>query len=201
ADMLQSQATHAGANLVTGRVSALDGSLAETFTAEIDRDDGQTCVHADRVLVASWADTSYLEGVDVAVRTAGSKQYVETDEHGRSTVEGIYAAGRITERYHQTVIAAGDGAETAITLIHDSDVPFYNDWVAPEGYFTDRGREVPPGCEEIDGAERRARERASMAAMTEYFAEPHGDRQRTHPSLSADALGRVPENGESRYDR
>ncbi|MGM0606750.1 MAG: FAD-binding protein, partial [Halobacteriota archaeon] len=33
ADMLQSQATHAGANLVTGRVSALDGSLAETFTA------------------------------------------------------------------------------------------------------------------------------------------------------------------------
>jgi|GEM_PF-446453 hypothetical protein len=31
-----------------------------------------------------------------------------------------------------------------ITLIHDSETPFYHDWVVPAGYFSDRGCEVPP---------------------------------------------------------
>ncbi|ERH08296.1 MAG: hypothetical protein J07HX64_00036 [halophilic archaeon J07HX64] len=37
--------------------------------------------------------------------------------------------------------------------------------MTPEGYFTDRGREVPPGCEEIDEAERQRRERESMQVI------------------------------------
>ncbi len=78
-----------------------------------------------------------------------------------------------------------------ITLVHDSNTPFYNDWVTPEGYFTDRGRDVPPGCEEIDAEEQARRQAESRAVMREQFAEPHEQRQRTHPSLVDDDRGRV----------
>lgn len=54
------------------------------------------------------------------------------------------------------------------------------------GYFTDRGRDVPPGCEEIGEAERRRRERESMAVMTDAFETPHPDRPTMHPSLRDD---------------
>ncbi|MFC6724313.1 thioredoxin reductase, partial [Halobium palmae] len=156
-------------------------------------EDASTEIAAERVLVASWSDTDFLDGLSVDLRDAGSKTYVDEDGLGRTSVDGLYVAGRIAERYHQSVIAAGNGAEAAITLVHDSETPFYNDWVTPEGYFTDRGREVPPGCEEIDETEREVRERESMAAMREYFSEPHSERQRTHPSLVDDEVGRVEE--------
>lgn len=153
-------------------------------------------VRAERIVAASWSDASYLDGLGVEIRDAGHKRYVGDDDRGRTDVEGAYVAGRLAERYHQAIVAAGHGAQAAITLIHDSDAPFFNDWVTPEGYFTDRGREVPPGCEEISETERRARERESMAAMRAYFDDPHEDRQRTHPSLVEDELGRVPEEEE-----
>ena len=196
ADMLQTQATRNGADYQKGLVDDLSGTIEEGFVATVgavddtDEPDSRE-INADRVLVASWADVSYLDGLDVEIRDAGSKQYVDDDGLGRTNVAGIYTAGRIAERYHQAIIAAGDGAETAITLIHDSDTPFYNDWVVPEGYFTDRGREVPPGCEEIDAAEQAARQAASRAAMQEYFADSHDQRQRTHPSLVDDEQGRI----------
>ncbi len=69
----------------------------------------------------------------------------------------------------------------------DRSLLSYHDWVASEGYFSDRDREVPPGCEEIDATERERREAASLDAMSEYFAEPHPDEQETHPSLRDDA--------------
>lgn len=105
---------------------------------------------------------------------------------GRTSVDGLYVVGRLAERYHQAVIAAGAGVETSITLIHDIDIPYYNDRVAPEGYWTDRGRAVPPGCEEIDPTEQRARQEVAMAVMQEYFAAPHDQQQRTFPSLVDD---------------
>jgi hypothetical protein len=98
-------------------------------------------------------------------------------------VPGLYAAGRVAERPHQAVVAAGHGAEAGLALVDDADVPYYHDWVVPEGYFTDRGREVPPGCEEITADEREERERASMEATREWFAEPHPDTPTPHPSL------------------
>ena len=194
ADMLQAQATRNGADYQQGLVDDLSDSIEDGFVATVGAVDDETDsrdIRADRVLVASWADVSYLDGIGVEIRDAGSKQYVIDDGLGRTNVEGIYTAGRIAERYHQAVIAAGDGAEAAITLIHDSETPFYNDWVVPEGYFTDRDREVPPGCEEIDATEQAARQAASRAAIREYFAESHNQQQRTHPSLVDDKQGRV----------
>ncbi|SFL06414.1 FAD binding domain-containing protein [Halogranum rubrum] len=211
-EMLEAQSTRNGADHLTGRVTAVrpaeadaddevDGDDDARYVAELDEtedeetaDDETTKLRAQYVVAASWSDVGYLDELDVDVRDAGSKRYVDEDGLGRTNVDGLYVAGRLSERYHQAIVSAGHGAEVAITLIHDSEIPYYHDWVAPEGYFSDRGREVPPGCEEISESERRVREQESMAAMQEYFAEPHPDRQRTHPSLVDDELGRLPDD-------
>ena len=138
------------------------------------------------VVAASWSDVGFLDGLDLDLIEQGSKRYVEVDEHGRTGVEGLYAAGRIAGQYHQAIVAAGHGADVALTLVDDSDVPYYHDWIAPEGYFTGRGREVPPGVEEIDEAERKRREAESMAVMREYFADPHPGTPTMHPSVEQD---------------
>ncbi|QKY21689.1 NAD(P)/FAD-dependent oxidoreductase [Halolamina sp. CBA1230] len=188
ADMLHAQATRNGADLVAGRITELRHAEDGRFVATAE--DGDE-ISADRVIAASWSNTDYLDPVEPEIRSAGSKQFLDDDPDGHTSVDGLYAAGRLAERYHQAVVAAGDGARTAITLIHDSETPFYHDWVAPEGYFTDRDREVPPGCEEIDETERAARRAESRAAMREYFDGEHEQRQRTHPSLVDDGKGRL----------
>ncbi|MFC4356801.1 FAD-binding protein [Halobium salinum] len=210
ADMLEAQTTRNGVDHRTGRVAGLehfesadgegDGASGDDasgpgFVATVGSAEGDDTheVAAERVVVASWSDVDYLDGLDVDLREAGSKTYVDEDGFGRTSVAGLYVAGRSAERYHQAIVSAGHGAEVGITLVHDSETPFYHDWVTPEGYFTDRGREVPPGCEEVSETERRARERESMAAMREYFSELHAERQRTHPSLVEDEVGRVEE--------
>jgi thioredoxin reductase len=164
----------------------------ETRVERIERTDGGRfevtllgeSVLTDRVICTSWAETSYLAGLDgVGLIDRGSKTYVDVDEDGRAGVEGLYAAGRIAGARHQTVVAAGDGANVALAAIHDSDVPFYHDWVAPEGYFTGRGRDVPPGCEEIDDEERERREAEARKVMRDHFAEPHPEEPTQHPSV------------------
>ncbi|GAB7093267.1 NAD(P)/FAD-dependent oxidoreductase [Halolamina litorea] len=195
ADMLHAQATRNGVDLVAGRITDIDhaGSDGDDEPGFLATDEDGDTVRADRVVAASWSDVEYLNTLDPEIRSAGSKAYLDEDGNGRTSVDGLYAAGRLAERYHQAVVAAGDGAATGITLIHDSETPFYHDWVTPEGYFTDRGREVPPGCEEIDETERAARRAESRAAMREYFAEEHEQDQRTHPSLVDDEKGRLSE--------
>ncbi|WP_081927425.1 NAD(P)/FAD-dependent oxidoreductase [Halobellus rufus] len=195
-DLLAEQATENGVRRRSGRVTAVEAAADgfEVLAGVGDDESESTDVDADRyvadaVVAASWSDASYLDGLDVETREAGSKEYVAVDDVGRTNVAGVYAAGRIAEKYHQAVVAAGHGAEVGLTVVHDSDVAYYHDWVTPEGYFTDRGREVPPGCEEIDGAERDRRHEAARERMREAFAEPHPEPQRTHPSLVDDELG------------
>jgi thioredoxin reductase len=203
ADLLERGAERNGCLLEEGRVAGLrpdgsgfrvridpgtDGGDADDSTGSGGADDGDApTLVADYVLAASWSDPEYLRGLgSVELVERGSKTYLDVDAGGRTGVEGLYAAGRIAGKAHQAVVCAGHGAEVALALIEDSEVPFYHDWVAPEGYFTDRGREVPPGCEEIDAEERRRRERESMAVMAEAFETPHGDEPTTHPSLRED---------------
>jgi len=138
------------------------------------------------VVAATKNEVGCLEGVDGVGIIDRGKAFVDVEEGGRTGVEGLYAAGRLAEKPHQAVVCAGHGAEVAVTLLEDDDRPFYHDWVAPEGYFTDRGRDLPPGCEEIDAEERRAREAESLRTTRERFAEPHPDPQESHPSLRED---------------
>jgi len=136
---------------------------------------------AERIVAATKNAVDYLpDGVELVDR---GKSFVVTDERGRTDVPGLYAAGRLAGKPHQAVVSAGHGGEVAVTLLEDADQAFYHDWVAPEGYFTDRGRDLPPGCEEIDDDERRRREDAARELMRERLAAPHPSDQPTHPSL------------------
>ena len=194
-DLLGEQAETAGADRLDARVTrvaAVDSGEADSggsggvpdddarFAVTTDGDDR---VRARHVVAATKNEVGYLDGIDGVGIVDRGKSYVDVDERGRTGVDGLYAAGRLAEKPHQAAVCAGHGAEVAVTLLEDDDAPFYHDWVAPAGYFTDRGREVPPGCEEIDDAERREREAASIDATRERFAEPHPDPQETHPSL------------------
>ena len=135
------------------------------------------------VVAATKNEVGYLDGVDGVGVIERGKAFVDVDERGRTGVEGLYAAGRLAEKPHQAIVCAGHGAEVGVTILEDDDRPFYHDWVAPEGYFTDRGRDLPPGCEEIDEEERERRESNSLTVMQDRFAEPHPDEQETHPSF------------------
>jgi thioredoxin reductase len=178
-DLLTDQAERNGVRRRGGRVVDVRGAVGGFDVALEDGDDER----AARVVAASWSDASYLGGLGVATRQAGTKRFVETDDCGRTNVDGVYAAGRLAEVEHQTVVVAGHGATVGIAVVRDADVPFYHDWVVPAGYFTDRGRDVPPGCAEIPAAERAEREAESLREMRARFAEPSPEPQRTHPSL------------------
>ncbi|MFB6173835.1 MAG: FAD-dependent oxidoreductase [Halobacteriales archaeon] len=182
-DMLREQADHAGCDRHEGevtRVEPADGGFAiETAAGEAYR--------AGRVVVATKNGTDPVAHFEeVGVIQQGGKRFLDVDERGRTGLDGLYAAGRVALKPHQTVIAAGHGAEVAVTLIEDSEEPFYHDWVAPEGYFTGRGRDLPPGCEEIGTEEFRRRERESLEAMRAHFADPHPEEPEQHPSVAED---------------
>ncbi|KKF39104.1 thioredoxin reductase [Halorubrum saccharovorum] len=202
-DLLAEQAATAGADRLDGRatrVAAVDEGEGAQAGGDEARDDARFVVEVDAddrndpgdlgdpiwtryVVAATKNEVGYLHGVEGVGILDRGKSYVDTDERGRTGVDGLYAAGRLAEKPHQAAVCAGHGAEVGVTLLEEDDRGFYHDWVAPDGYFTDRGRQVPPGCEEIDDDERREREEASREAIRERFAAPHPDPQETHPSL------------------
>lgn len=180
--LLRQQANRSGVHFEEGLVSQVAQSSDEF---DIHIESSPAPIQSEYVLLTSWADTSYLSSLPVDLIDRGSKTYIDVDQFGRTGIDGLYAAGRIAEKPHQTVVAAGHGAEVALTIIDDSPVPFYHDWVAPSGYFTERGRDVPPGVEEITESERRRRERESMHVMQDAFEKPHPDEPTMHPSVIA----------------
>jgi thioredoxin reductase len=181
-DLFEEQADEAGSELVTATVTRVEGT-DEAFTVETDTGDQY---RTEYVVAATKNAVGYLTALDGVGIIDRGKAYVDTDERGRTGVDGLYAAGRLAEKPHQAAVCAGHGAEVGVTILEDDDRPFYHDWVTPDGYFTDRGRDLPPGCEEIGDTERREREARSLEAMRERFAEPHPDDQVTHPGLRDD---------------
>lgn len=183
-ELLDEQARTAGADRVTGRVTRV-AVTDEGFRVET----ADETFAAEYVIAATKNETGYLDGIEGVGTVDRGKRFVDTDERGRTGVDGLYAAGRLAEKPHQAAVCAGHGAEVAVTLLTDDDRPFYHDWVAPDGYFTDRGRDLPPGCAEIDASERDRRETRARELMRERFADPHPEEQHTHPSLRDEEEG------------
>jgi thioredoxin reductase len=179
-DLLADQATAAGCEQQTATVTRVE-RLDTGFAVATEAGDRYRTTY---VVAATKNAAGYLDDVDGVGIIDRGKAFVDTDERGRTGVDGLYAAGRLAEKPHQAIVCAGHGAEVGVTILEDDDRPFYHDWVTPEGYFTDRGRDLPPGCEEIDEAERAAREANSLEVMTDRFAAPHPADQPTHPSLT-----------------
>ncbi|MFB6309608.1 MAG: FAD-binding protein [Salinirussus sp.] len=181
-EMMSDHAERAGCQRRDGRIVDLeptaDGFRAETDAGEI--------LEATWVIAATKNTVDFLEGIDGVDIIEHGKRFVDTDDRGRTGVPGLYAAGRLAYQPYQTIVVAGHGASVGLAIIEDADVPFYHDWVAPDRYFTGRGRALPPGCEEIDETERRRRTRESRDVMTDYFAEPHPAEPVQHPNLRED---------------
>jgi thioredoxin reductase (NADPH) len=140
---------------------------------------GEETYDADFVVAASWPDVSYLDDFELERIQRGSKTMLSVDEFGRTDVDGVYAAGRIARQYHQAVVAAGHGATVGLTIVEDSEEPYYHDWVTPDRYFTGRGRDLPPGCEEIGETERQRRHEDSVERLRE-LAEDDPDPPTQH---------------------
>lgn len=178
-ELLRDQAERSGAEVRQAEVSRVEPS-AGGFTVETT---SGTELAASYVIAATKNAVDYLRGIDGVEIVERGKTFLEADERGRTGVDGLYAAGRLAGKPHQTVIAAGHGAEVAVTLLEEHGGGFYHDWVAPERYFTGRGIDVPPGVEEIDEAERRERERESLEVMREYFEALHPEEPEQHPNV------------------
>ena len=180
--LTREQARNAGATFELGRVTGVD-PLEEGVALETE---GGEPLETRRVIAASWPDSDYLRGLEVERVQRGSKHVIEVDSGGRTGVDGVYAAGRLAGRPHQAIVAAGHGATVGLAVVHDSDANFYHDWVAPEGYFTGRDRQVPPGCEEIGDEERRRRDEQARERLLEAFAEPLAAEPTMHPSVETE---------------
>ncbi len=182
--MAREQAKTAGAEFEHGRVTGVGridpDDLEAGFRVETERGEP---FGTRRLIAASWPDSEYITPLDVGREQRGSKYVIHVDRVGRTAVDGVYAAGRVAGEPHQAIVAAGHGAKVALAAIQDSGVPFYHDWVAPEGYFTGRDRQIPPACEEIDDEERRKRDERARETVLERFADPLEDEPTMHPSV------------------
>lgn len=179
-DGMEEQAVTSGATFESAVVTELS---VEDGAFQVVTETGKT-FNARFVIAATKNETRYLAGIDGVEIIERGKPFVASDERGRTGVDGLYVAGRLARKPHQAVVAAGHGAEVAVTLLEDAQEPFYHDWVVPEAYFTGRGRDVPPGTEEIDDATREAREQASLEWIREHVADPHPDEPVQHPDVA-----------------
>jgi thioredoxin reductase (NADPH) len=92
--------------------------LADTQTGQISR------VPADGVFVAIGYDPEVQLAKKLGVELT-SEGYIKHDSKHRTNVQGIYAAGDVEGGYKQIVIAAGKGAEAAMTIFEDLMNPYW----------------------------------------------------------------------------
>lgn len=177
-DMFEDQIRRNGVELRQNNVRHIEDNDENSLDLQL----GQKTVSTRRVILASWSDLNYVGEQQLEWYEEGSKRFLDTDDEGRTSHPQIYAAGRIAGSRHQSVVAAGDGADVGLSVVEDLRPEYYHDWVVPEGYFTERGRDVPEGCEEISEEERELRARQSRRALMEYLEESHPEDPEPHPS-------------------
>lgn len=186
--LLRDQAEGAGCEWHNSEIVDVDRHPDGGFVVKPDGED--RWVHrADYLVVATPGRTDYLNELPVETYAEDGSTFVDATPAGRTDLDNLYAAGRLAGKPLQAVVAAGHGAEVALSVLEDADVPFAFDWSVPDGYFTDRGRDIPPGVEEISAEQRRERERRSLAVMAEHFADPYPDDPDPHPDLQSDGDG------------
>jgi len=78
------------------------------------------------MILASNKRTDLASGLGLALGGHGGR-FVSVDEDGRTAVPGCFAAGRITGKPSQAVVAAGDGARVAIAIIQELRGGYYVD--------------------------------------------------------------------------
>jgi hypothetical protein len=129
------------------------GTDADESGFVVETQDGRT-VTTGAVVAAAWYDGSYLRGLDDdAAMFETHEHHGEererfdpdyADEDGRTPVEGLYVASPAGGRSAQAIVAAGNGAHVARSLLADrrreqgyeGGVAPHYDWLRPESEFT-----------------------------------------------------------------
>lgn len=185
-DLLRDQAERAGCEWLEREVVDVERHPESGFVVK-PADEDRWAFRGERLVAATPGRVDYLHELPVETFEEDGSAFVDATPTGRTDVDGIYAAGRLAGKPLQAAIAAGHGAEVAVALLEDAAAPFAFDWSVPEGFFTDRGRDVPPGVEEVSTEERLERERRSLAFMRERFSDPHPEEPDPHPELRTDS--------------
>lgn len=113
------QAARAGAEIVDGKVVALDKS-GDGF--ELKTEDGKS-FEAKQVILTLGANAELARTAGVKTKEGTEpriREIVDVDPQGRSSVPGVWAAGTIAGASVHTIITSGDGARVAINLISDN---------------------------------------------------------------------------------
>ncbi|WP_459193181.1 NAD(P)/FAD-dependent oxidoreductase [Halosimplex sp. J119] len=141
-EYLHAQLDRAGATVEREKVVAAnrtaDGFRVETATGN--------AYATDRLVAAAKYGREWLGSLDVGefldADGAVDIDWSERKRYGRTSVDGLYFAGRLGTAEDQAVIAAGQAAEAALGVIHDvrreAGYPeelatHYTDWVFVEG--------------------------------------------------------------------
>lgn len=111
---------NASVRLHTETVEAVGDGTRLTGLRLRDRQTGEeTSLGVDGVFVQIGLAASSAPFADV-VETNRAREIVTTDRNGRTSVNGIYAAGDVTDvSYKQIVIAMGEGAKAALAAFDD----------------------------------------------------------------------------------
>jgi hypothetical protein len=147
-ELMETHTERAGCERVAETVERVvreDGA----FRVETDE---ERVVRADYVLAAAWYDGSYLRPLGeelFAERTHHGETEVRfdpeyPDDDGRTEIEGLYVASPAEGRNEQAIIAAGNGARVARSLVEDhrraagypEGVAAHYDWLRPESTFS-----------------------------------------------------------------
>jgi alkyl hydroperoxide reductase subunit AhpF len=198
-ELLHAQAKRAGCEITRQKAVAAtqtaDGFRIETKTGD---------EYATESLVAAakygreWLET-LGEGEFLGDDGEVDINWEEHKRCGRTSVDGLYFAGRLGTAEDQVVVAAGQAGETALGLIHDvrrdeglpEDLAIhYTDWVFVEGSIIDGDweehvqKEFPERVEDADLSEARFDELQSqyVERKVEQAISPGEQRERRRRS-------------------
>ncbi len=119
-DVATEQARDAGCRVENRRVKRLC-CVGAGFAV----DAGDETITSRRVVAASGPENDYLQEIADGALYRGPathdnlEYYVPCDDAGRTEVDGLYAAGRLSGIEHQVLIAAGNGARVGLAVVRD----------------------------------------------------------------------------------
>lgn len=150
-ELMHAHVREAGGDLRPEMVLSVEREDADTgFVVETQA--GRQCT-AESVIAAAWYDGSYLRpiGDDAMFEEHEHHGEVEErfdpdypDEDGRTPVSGLYVASPAGARSAQAIVAAGNGAHVARSLLEDrrtergysGGVAPHYDWLRPDAEFS-----------------------------------------------------------------
>ena len=169
-ELIETQARKNGCRFQEKEVDDVDRHPEGGFV--VSTIDSNTFDYRSSYLIGATAgNAEYLRALDVKIIDQKHGSYVEATDGGRTDREGLYVAGGLANKPLQAVVSAGHGAEVALALLEDSEQGFAHDWIVPEGFFTDGGGPVPPGCEEISEDQQRERSQRAAGFLEEFFGQ------------------------------